>query len=77
MGKIVKGLDLKNGDVILMGDQGQRDVHTTVVRTGALPPPDRFGRVLNAVWARREDTGAEGFVTFGDEGVFELAEGTE
>lgn len=66
------GTDLAVGDVIMLGDNGARDVRTIVIRTGVLAAPDRFGRVLDAVLARREDTGAEGVVTFGPAGVFEL-----
>lgn len=83
--EIVPGRDLRAGDVILVdtwartpegkfafGDDGRavRGVHATVLRTGEKAKPDRFGRVFDAVWARREDTGAEGSMPYGPDGVF-------
>jgi hypothetical protein len=73
MTRLVKGCDLQPGDVIMMGDNGRRDVRTTIIRTGALvagPATDRFGRHLDAALARREDTGREGIITYGPDGVF-------
>lgn len=72
--KIKYGHDLVPGDVILMGDNGKRNVRTTVLRTGERAEPDLFGRVYDAVWARREDNGKEGHVSYGPEGIFVLAE---
>lgn len=74
--KVKLGRELVPGDVILMGDNGARDVRTTVLRTGERARPDLFGRVFDAVWVRREDDGREGLVSYGPEGAFVLAPGT-
>lgn len=71
--KVKLGKDLVVGDVLAMGDNGKRNVKTIVLATEALAAPDDlFGRVFDAVWARREDTGAEGLVSYGPEGAFVL-----
>ena len=66
------GRDLQPGDVIMLGDNGRHDVRTTILRTGVLAAPDRFGRVFDAVLARREDTGEEGVISYGPGGAFRL-----
>lgn len=68
--KVKLGKNLAVGDIIALGDNGKRNVPVTVLATDALAAPDLFGRVFSAVWARREDTGAEGLVTYGPEGAF-------
>lgn len=56
--------DLKAGDTF------DRDgVRVTVLRDME-PAPNRFGMPWYRLWCRREDTGAEGFCTFGRGGVY-------
>lgn len=46
---------------------------TPVTILGAPEPhADRFGQPLLKVWARREDTGAEGWITYGHNILVEL-----
>lgn len=71
--RVKYGRDLVPGDVVLGGDNGRRDTRATVLRTGLRAAPDLFGRVYSAVWARREDTGAEGYLSFGPDGTFVMA----
>lgn len=74
---IVSHTELRPGDVILAGDNGARDVRVTILRKGehgkeTIPP--LTGRLCARYWARREDTGAEGFMTYGPGGVVERVE---
>jgi hypothetical protein len=53
--------ELRPGDVI---DHRWPDVHVTVLREAEMHQ-DIFGRPLLRVWSRREDTGAEGYMSYG------------
>lgn len=64
----ILGEDLRAGTVIVYSG-----VRTTVLIDTHEPHEDRFGRTLSRVWARREDTGAEGWLAYGPGGVFALA----
>jgi hypothetical protein len=55
--------ELSTGDVFL-----REGVRVTVVRD-AEPAQNRFGLTWFQLWCRREDTGAEGYCTFGSGGV--------
>ncbi len=68
--RAVKGHLLKPGDRLLV-----QDVVTTVLRHDP-PTTDRFGRTLNVLWARREDTGQEGRMLYGSGGSFRKIEGS-
>jgi hypothetical protein len=76
MGESISPAKLKPGDRIT-GYRG--DVVVTVLGEKE-PHTDRFGRSgLFKYWARREDTGAEGYITFGHGAipVVRLSEGEE
>ena len=61
---------LRPGDVLLTDEYGSiaegavLNVRNTILRDRA-PYRDRFGREMFRYWARREDTGAEGWMTYG------------
>lgn len=56
-------LELKPGDVFYM-----RGTAITVLKK-LEPTTDWFGQDLFRLWCRREDTGKEGYCTFGPTGV--------
>jgi hypothetical protein len=65
--------DLTPGDVFL----GPGDVHVTVLRDKALDVARNgplTGQACIRYWCRREDTGAEGYMTYGAGGVVRMAE---
>jgi hypothetical protein len=59
------------GDAYLRG-HGASAVLVTILRP-AEPCKDRFGRDMVQFWARREDTGEEGYVVFGPAAVVRQA----
>ena len=66
---------LKTGDVVLIEYLGT-DIRCTILRD-AEPGRETVwplaGRPCVRFWARREDTGAEGYMTYGPNGVARLA----
>lgn len=58
---------LSPGDIIVHDPWGER-IDVTVLRW-AVWEPDRFGRYMMRFWARRTDTGEEGFMTYGPGGI--------
>jgi hypothetical protein len=67
--RIVDASTLKPGDRIHVPYEANVDV--TILRE-AEPCRDRFGRELQRFWSRREDTGAEGFMSYGPGGIVHL-----
>jgi hypothetical protein len=59
------------GDRVLMRAPGEGDIPIVIVR-GAEDCLDIFGRTEMHYWARREDTGKEGFINFGLRATLEL-----
>jgi hypothetical protein len=55
--------DLKAGSVFT------RDGVRVVVLRDAEPAPNSFGLAWFRLWCRRDDTGKEGYCTFGPDGV--------
>jgi hypothetical protein len=61
--------DLRAGDQYVRGITAGRPVVVTVLRDEHETWIDRFGRTMFKLWARREDTGAEGWDTYGPDGM--------
>ena len=51
-----------------VGDVFEREGVRVAVLRDAEPAPNRFGLPWFRLWCRREDTGAEGYCTFGPNG---------
>lgn len=69
MGETIAVADFRTGVAVMHGD-----VRVTILADAPEPWVDPFGRTLRKIWARREDTGTEGWLPFGPGGVFVLAE---
>lgn len=65
---MMSATELRAGDRFDYAFEGEPSLWVTVLRNHEWQT-DRFGRPVLAFWCRREDTGAEGYVTFGPEGV--------
>lgn len=69
--------DLTPGDVIRVNryTAAEGDTSTTVeILRPQEPWTDRFGRAMFRYWARRHDTGAEGWMSYGPGGIVTPAE---
>lgn len=69
---VIDAATLKPGDTI------EHIYSTPPVRVVVLRPSemgsDRFGRPLQRFWCRREDTGDEGFMSYGPGGIAHLVD---
>ncbi len=69
---------LRPGDVLLTDEYGSiaegaaQNVRVTILRERE-PYRDIFGRTMFRYWARREDTGQEGWMSYGPGGVVRQA----
>jgi hypothetical protein len=55
------------GDVIVTPNEQGNDTQVTLLKD-VEEGEDRFGRPLLKFWGRREDTGVEGYMSFGPSG---------
>ncbi len=67
MSIIIEGDDLHAGVVVVYSG-----VRTTILGDKPEPAKDFFGRDMKRIFARREDTGAEGYLMFGPGGGYVL-----
>lgn len=71
MTRITLAEDIRPGDTIVYPYE-HPPVRVVVLRD-AIKEPDHFGRPLMRFWCRREDTGAEGYMSYGPGGIAHVA----
>lgn len=64
----------RRADDLAMTEQVIHRGQRTTILGPAVPWVDRFGRPMVKLWARREDTGAVGFIHYGADALADMAE---